>query len=72
MMQCWEMEPSERPAFSTLVQALSKSLEKMAGYLPIGVFAGLNEENATYIHVGAITADTNHKGLLTGQAEHAV
>ena len=72
MTWCWEMEPSERPSFSTLVQALSKSLEKMAGYLPVGVFAGLNEENATYIHVGAIGADTNHKDSLSGQAEHAV
>ena len=70
MMWCWEMEPDERPEFSTLVKTLSKSLEKMAGYLPVGAFAGLNEENASYIHVGA-TAQTNHE-VSAGQAEHTV
>ena len=70
MMWCWEMEPDERPEFSTLVKTLSKSLEKLAGYLPVGVFTGLNEENASYIHVGAI-AQTNHE-VSAGQAEHAV
>ena len=69
MMRCWEMKPSERPSFSNLVQTLSKSLEKMAGYLPVGAFAGLSEEKATYIHVGDITTD---KISLTGQAEHAI
>ena len=49
-----------RPSFSTLVQTLSKSLEKMAGYLHIGAFAGLKEENACYIHVGA-TAETDRE-----------
>ena len=39
MMQwCWEMEPDERPTFSTLVNTLSKSLEKQAGYLRVGAF----------------------------------
>ena len=70
MMWCWEMEPDERPAFSSLVKTLSKSLEKMAGYLPVGAFAGLNEENASYIHAGAI-AQTNHEASAA-QAEHAV
>ena len=38
MMWCWEMEPSKRPSFSTLVQTVSKSLEEMADYLHIGAF----------------------------------
>ena len=70
MMWCWEIEPGNRPSFSTLVQTLSKSLEKMAGYLPVGAFAGLNEENACYVHVGAI-ARSDHKAS-TRQAEYAV
>ena len=72
MMWCWEMEPDKRPSFSTLVKTLSKSLEKMAGYLPVGAFAGLNEENTCYIHIGALKlAATSHKSS-TEQAEHAI
>lgn len=72
MMWCWEMEPGNRPSFSTLVQTLSKSLEDMAGYLPVGVFAGLDEENASYIHVGATAGSNVDHEALTGEAEHAV
>ena len=50
MMWCWEMEPDKRPSFSALVQTLSKSLEVMAGYLHIGAFADLKEENAHCVH----------------------
>ena len=73
MMWCWEIEPDKRPSFSTLVKTLSKSLEKMAGYLPIGAFAGLNEENTCYVHIGALKqlATTDHKSS-TEQAEHAI
>lgn len=74
MLWCWEMEPSKRPSFSTLVQTLSKSLEKMAGYLPVGAFAGVNEENACYVHVGALKLATTDPELSTDheQAEHTV
>ena len=64
-MWCWEMEPGNRPSFSTLVQTLSESLENMAGYLPVGAF---NEESTFY--VGA-NAETDQEAS-TGQAEHAV
>ena len=43
----------------------------MAGYLPVGAFAGLNEENACYVHVGAIAEADDHE-VPTGPAEHAV
>ena len=72
MMWCWEMEPDKRPSFSTLVQTLSKSLEKMAGYLPVGAFAGLNEENTGYVHIGALKLAANDSEPSTEQAEHAV
>jgi hypothetical protein len=42
------MEPDKRPSFSTLVNTLSKSLEKQAGYL----------------HVGAFTDGNNHVSLV--------
>ena len=72
MLWCWEMEPDKRPSFSTLVQTLSKTLEKMAGYLPVGAFAGLNEENVCYVHIGALKlAITDHESS-TEQAEHAI
>ena len=71
MLWCWEMEPEERPSFSTLVQTLSKSLEKTAGYLPIGTFAGLNEENTCYVHIGALKIATTDPNSSTEQAEHA-
>ena len=67
MLCCWEMEPDKRPSFSILVQTLSKSLEKMAGYLHIGAFAGLKEENACYVHVVHI-AETDHE-TSTGQEQ---
>ena len=38
MQWCWEMEPDERPSFSTLVNTLSKSLENQAGYVHVGAF----------------------------------
>ena len=38
MRSCWEMEPGDRPSFSTLVKTLSESLEKQAGYLCVSAF----------------------------------
>ena len=74
MSWCWEMESGKRPSFSTLVQTLSKSLERIAGYLPVGAFAGLNEENACYVHVGALKLATINQDSSTDheQAEHAI
>ena len=38
MCWCWEMEPGDRPSFSTLVKFLTEFLEKEAGYLHLGAF----------------------------------
>ena len=35
MLQCWELEPKQRPPFSELVQSLSVTLETMAEYVPL-------------------------------------
>ena len=59
MMWCWEMEPGERPTFSTLIKTLSKSLETMAGYLPVGAL----NENACNVQDGANVAKTDHEAL---------
>ena len=72
MMWCWEMESDKRPSFSTLVQTLSKLLEKMADYLHVGTFAGITE-NSRYTQDRAII-EPNHSTSIhsTEQAEHAV
>ena len=36
MMHCWEYEPTKRPSFSALVDALSRYLHALADYLDIG------------------------------------
>jgi hypothetical protein len=44
------MEPDKRPAFSTLVNTLSKSLEKQAGYLHVGAFTDGNNRDSLVDH----------------------
>ena len=50
MLGCWEMEPDKRPSFSTLVNTLSKSLEKQAGYLCVGAFTTGNNRDSSADH----------------------
>ena len=51
MMQwCWKMEPDKRPSFSTLVNTLSESLEKQAGYLHVGAFTPGNNRDSSMDH----------------------
>ena len=38
MLQCWDIQPENRPTFSNIVSPLSQSLEAMAGYMDIGAF----------------------------------
>lgn len=40
MLQCWEIEPENRPTFSIIVDTLSHSLEAMVDYMDISTFAG--------------------------------
>ena len=51
MMQwCWKMEPDKRPSFSTLVNTLSESLEKQAGYLHVGAFTPGGNRHSSIDH----------------------
>ena len=44
MLQCWELEPVNRPRFANIVSTLSDSLEAMAGYVDIGALGGTTVE----------------------------
>ena len=46
MLQCWELEPQERPTFAAIVESLSHFLETMVDYMDIGGFSGSNGEVA--------------------------
>ena len=35
MLSCWEMEPDQRPSFSTVVKMTSNLLEVIADYLSV-------------------------------------
>ena len=51
MMQwCWKTETDKRPSFSTLVNTLSESLEKQAGYLHVGAFTPGNNRDSSMDH----------------------
>ena len=51
MQWCWEMDPDKRPSFSTLVESISETLERMADYLDIGAFS--DDYDATSEHAEA-------------------
>jgi hypothetical protein len=59
--QCWELEPENRPTFSSLVKSFSKFLESIAGYVDfstIGVEQGeLKLETNPVIIINEATAD---------------
>ena len=38
MLECWSLDPVERPSFSYLVQLLSQTLEGLSGYMDVGAF----------------------------------
>ena len=38
MLECWSLDPIERPSFSHLVQSLSQILEGVSGYIDVGAF----------------------------------
>ena len=50
MQWYWQIEPDKRFSFSTLVNTLSKSLEKQAGYLHVGAFTIDDDHNSSTGH----------------------
>ena len=60
MRRCWEIEPDKRPSFSTLVNTLSRSLEKQAGYLRVGAFTtGNNRDSLTDHSCASLNEELN-------------
>ena len=63
MLQCWEFDPTNRPAFSDLVNSLSHFLEAMADYMDIGAFGGIVISNPSASNPGAGDEPTDHDAL---------
>ena len=51
MLQCWELEPQERPMFAATVQSLSCFLETMVDYMDIAAF----HTNGAGVHTSPMT-----------------
>lgn len=67
MLQCWSLDPGERPSFSHLVQLLSQILEGLSGYMDVGGFgttstSTMTESEANLIH------ETGRKELSPGES----
>ena len=67
MLQCWSLDPGERPLFAHLVQLLSQILEGLSGYIDVGSFgttstSTMTESEANVIH------ETSRKELSPGES----
>ena len=67
MLQCWSLDPSERPSFSHLVEFLSQTLEGSSGYMDIGDFGTTSECTMTESEANVIQ-ETSRKELSPGES----
>ena len=77
ILQCWELEPVNRPTVANIVGALSDSLQAMAGYLDIGAFGENTVERSEYRETlelveEQLTCDCQASNAMASQTEATV
>ena len=70
-LQCWEIDPVNRPRFTNIVDALSDSLQAMAGYLDIGAFGEtIAERNERRETLESVEGQSLYQALSAKEEEH--
>ena len=68
MLECWSLDPIERPSFSHLVQFLSQVLEGVSGYIDVGAFGSTSQFSIMTESESNIIQETSRNELTPGES----
>ena len=68
MLECWSLDPIERPSFSHLVQFLSQVLEGVSGYIDVGAFGSTSQFSIMTESEANIIQETSRNELTPGES----
>lgn len=68
MLECWAMDPIERPSFGQLVQLLSQILEGVSGYMDVGAFGTTSLCSTMTESESNIIQETSRNKLTPGES----